>query len=94
MSLDSFWMKLYGIGFVCGIRSEHIQKRLLSDFLVTFVDACKLAQAAEIADRQAKTFTVGSGSLAGTGQLHQVTKEIQGGAKTVAGVMLRTDAQR
>lgn len=43
--------------FVCGIRSEHIQKKLLAEGELTFTKACQLAQVAEVAEKQVKTLT-------------------------------------
>ena len=40
--------------FVCGLRSETIQKRLLAEHDLTFVRAVEIAQGAEMADRNAK----------------------------------------
>ncbi|CAG9814840.1 unnamed protein product [Phaedon cochleariae] len=40
--------------FVCGVNSENIQKKLLSEAVLTFPRACSLAQGCELADKQVK----------------------------------------
>nr|CAI5830042.1 unnamed protein product [Callosobruchus analis] len=40
--------------FVCGIRSEQLQRQLLSDDKLSFKTACQRAQAAELAENQVK----------------------------------------
>nr|CAI5833257.1 unnamed protein product [Callosobruchus analis] len=40
--------------FVCGIRSEQLQRQLLSDDKLSFKIACQRAQAAELAEKQVK----------------------------------------
>lgn len=57
--------------FVCGIRSENIQRRLLSETKLTFGNACQLAQAAELAEKQVKTLTDGYGK---GGQVNYVNR--------------------
>ena len=49
--------------FVCGLRSEHIQKGLLTEADLTMTRAVEIAQAKETASRDAKDFK-GSGSTA------------------------------
>ena len=43
--------------FVCGLRHEAIQKRLLADHDITFATACSVAQAMETASRHAMELT-------------------------------------
>ena len=45
--------------FVCGIRSENIQRKLLSISNLTFVKACQEAQAAELAEKQVRVMSDG-----------------------------------
>nr|CAI5834347.1 unnamed protein product [Callosobruchus analis] len=40
--------------FVCGIRSEQLQRQLLSDDKLSFKTACQKAQAAELAEKQVR----------------------------------------
>lgn len=59
--------------FVCGIRSENIQKKLLGEAELKFSDACKLALAVEVAEKQVRTLAEGSNS-----GVHQITRAAKG----------------
>lgn len=57
--------------FVCGLRLEMVQKRLLTETELTFTSACQLAQAAELADKQVRTLSDNCSSSEG---IHYVKK--------------------
>lgn len=61
---------------VCGIRSEIIQRKFLSEVKLTFTNACQLALAMKSAERQAKSLSVGEN---GNENLHQVYKYVKKG---------------
>ncbi|KAK9732091.1 hypothetical protein QE152_g13103 [Popillia japonica] len=50
---------------VCGLSSETVQKKLLSEVNLTFARACSLAQAHEMAEMQSKLLTT-------TNQVHHI----------------------
>ena len=63
LSLVAFLDSALRDKFVCGLRSEHIQKGLLTEVDLTMTRAVEIAQAKKTASRDAKDFK-GSGSTA------------------------------
>lgn len=59
--------------FVCGLKSESIQRKLLANSILTFEGACRDAQAAELAEKQVKKLSLITEQ--GDNELHQVKQQ-------------------
>ena len=61
---------------VCGLRHETIQKKLLAEDKLTFKKACEIAQAMELADRNANELkATESGEVQAVSDKHKFTKK-------------------
>ena len=73
---DSFLNDALHDQLVCGLRHETIQKKLLAEDKLTFKKACEIAQAMELADRNANELkATESGEVQAVSDKHKFTKK-------------------